>query len=413
MNVAQLHQRPPQHVPTSRSAPPRLTHAQAVEAAKAISPRLAQRAAAAESLRRIPEETLNELHASGLMRLMQPKAFGGSELGLCALMDVVLELARGCASTAWVYSNLASHAWNLGQLEAQAQHDIWDQDPDALGATGLAFPCGKATPVAGGYRLSGKWPFGSGVDACTWMFVGAMTERPGGAPERRFFVVKAPDFKPMDNWDAYGLTATGSHDVVMDGVFVPEHRSVSAEVFAAGQNLPGARLYPNPLFQMPTFAAFAYVLSSIPLGTAKAAVDSFTDGMRHRASTYTGARVAELGPVQSRIAEASACVEFAEAVLRRDWTALEEGVMRGEFPSLETKLRWKRNAAYATTLCVKAIDTLMPAAGASGLMSHLPLQRQFRDVHAASAHIALTWDVHAAAYGQSALGLQPQGGLLL
>jgi len=416
MKVAQLTSR---RSPKSASAPlpsqtPILTHEQAVAAARALAPKLAERALGAESIRRIPDETMADLHQAGLMRLMQPAAFGGSELGLCALMDVVLEIARGCASTAWVYSNLASHAWNLGQLEMQAQHDIWDEDPNALGATGLAFPCGRAVPVEGGYRLSGKWPFGSGVDACTWMFVGAMTECPGGgAPQRRFFVVKAPDFKHQDNWHAYGLTATGSHDVVMDDVFVPEHRSVSAEVFAAGQNLPGASLYANPIFKMPTFAAFAYVLSSIPLGTAKAAVESFTSSMRNRASTYTGARVAELGPVQSRIAEASACVEFAEAVLRRDWTELEEGVRRGEFPSLETKLRWKRNAAYATTLSVKAVDTLMPAAGAAGLMSHLPLQRQFRDVHAASAHIALTWDVHAAAYGQSALGLQPQGGLLL
>ncbi len=390
-----------------------LTHEQAVAAAKALRPRLAERAAQAEALRRLPDETVTELHESGLMRLMQPAAFGGSELGLCALMDVVVELAKGCASTAWVYSNLASHSWNLGQLSAQAQHDIWDEDPNAMGATGLAFPCGKAVPVDGGYRLTGKWPFGSGVNASTWMFVGAMTERTGGAPERRFFVVKAPDFTPQDNWHAFGLAATGSHDVVIDDVFVPEHRSVSAEVFAAGQNLPGGQLYSNPLFKMPTFAAFAYVLASIPLGTAKGAVEAFTETMRNRASTYTGARVAELSTVQSRIAEASACVEFAEAVLRRDWTTLEEGVMRGEYPSMETKLRWKRNAAYATTLAVKAIDTIMPAAGASGLLTSLPLQRQFRDLHAASAHIALTWDVHAAAYGQSALGLQPQGGLLL
>lgn len=394
-------------------ASPQLTHEQAVAAARALVPTLAKRAAHAESIRRVPAETMDELHASGLMRLMQPAAFGGSELGLSALMDVVMELARGCASTAWVYSNLASHAWNLGQLERRAQVDVWGKDPDALGATGLAFPCGKATPVKGGYRVSGKWPFGSGVDASTWMFVGALTERQGGAPERRFFVIQAPDFKSLDNWSAYGLCGTGSHDVLVDDVFVPEHRSVSAEVFAAGQNLPGARLYPNPLYSMPTFAAFAYVLGAVPLGTAKGAVEDFTSTMRNRASTYTGARVAELAPVQARIAEASACVEFAEVVLRRDWMELEAQVSRAEYPSLETKLRWKRNAAYATSLAVKAIDTLMPAAGAAGLMSAMPLQRQFRDIHAASAHIGLTWDVHAAAYGQSALGLQPQGGLLL
>jgi 3-hydroxy-9,10-secoandrosta-1,3,5(10)-triene-9,17-dione monooxygenase len=396
----------------ARNAPV-LTAQQAIEAAKKIAPRLAERAAQAEQIRRIPQESIKELNDSGLLRLMQPKRYGGSELGLGVLMDVVLEVCKGCSSTAWVYSNLASHSWNIGQFELQAQEDMWADDPFALAATGLAFPCGKATPVAGGYQVSGKWPFGSGVDASAWMLVGAMTEQNGGAPQRRFFLIPQSDFKSLDNWQAYGLTGTGSHDVQMEGAFVPEHRSVSAEIFAAGQNLPGAKLYSNKLFQMPTFAAFAYVLSIVPLGTAKAAVEQFTQTMRNRAGTYTGSRIAELSSVQARIAEAAACVEFAETVVRRDWTDLENAVQDSEFPSMETKLRWKRNAAFATSLAVRAIDALMPAAGAAGLSLHLPLQRQFRDIHAASSHIGLTWDVHAAAYGQSALGLQPQGGMLL
>ena len=117
-------------------------------------PRLAERAAEAERLRRIPQATIDELHQAGLMRLMQPARFGGSELGLDALMNVVIEIAKGCTSTAWVYSNLASHSWNIGQFELRAQEDVWGTDPDALAATGLAFPCGRAIPVDGGFKLS-------------------------------------------------------------------------------------------------------------------------------------------------------------------------------------------------------------------------------------------------------------------
>ena len=398
---------------SARIAPPKLSAEQAIAAALDMVPRLAQRAAQAESLRRCPQETLDELRDSGLLRMMQPARFGGSELGLDTLFNVVMELSKGCASTAWTYSNLASHNWNVGQLELQAQIDIWGEDPDACVATGLAFPCGRATRVDGGYRLKGRWPFASGVDASRWMMVGALIEQPAGPPERRFFLVPETGFRHLDNWQALGLSGTGSHDVEIDDVFVPEHRTVSAELFAAGQHLPGAKLYDNPLYAMPTFAAFAYVLCVIPVGTAKAAVEQFTQGMRARASTYTGARVAELAPVQARIAEASACVEFAEAVIRRDWQELESGVRQGRYPSAETKLRWKRNTAFATTLAVRAVDTLMPAAGAGGLNLNAPLQRQFRDIHAASAHFGLTWDVHAAAYAQSALGLLPQAGMLL
>lgn len=396
-----------------RRNPPRLGADQARRVAAELSSKLAQRAAEAERIRRMPEETVRDLRDSGLLRLMQPARFGGSEQGLDTLMNVVIELARGCASTAWSYSNLASHSWNIGQFELQAQQDVWGEDPDAVAATGLAFPCGKATPVDGGYRLSGRWPFASGVDASSWMLVGALTELPAGAPERRFFLVPRPEFRSFDNWHALGLCGTGSHDIEIPDAFVPAHRTISAEIFAEGRNLPGAKLYDNPIFATPTFAAFSYVLCSIPIGAAKGAVEQFTQGMRARAGTYTGARLAELTTVQMRIAEASACVEFAETVVRRDWQDLERGVAKGEYPSLETKLRWRRNSAFATSLCVRAIDTVMPAAGAAGLNLAMPLQRQFRDLHAAVAHIGLTWDVHAAAYGQSALGLPPQAGFLL
>ncbi len=397
-------------VPIARQ---RLTAQEAVQHAAAMVPRLAERAAEAERIRRIPQATIDELHETGLMRLMQPARFGGSELGLDALMNVVTEIAKGCTSTAWVYSNLASHSWNIGQFDLRAQEDVWGTDPDALAATGLAFPCGRATPVEGGYKLSGKWPFASGIDASTWMLVGAMTELPGRAPERRFFLVPQSQFRSLDNWDTYGLTGTGSHDVEVKEAFVPDYRSVSAEVFAAGQNLPGATLYKNPLYAMPTFAAFAYVLSIVPIATSKAVVEQFTAAMRARASTYTGSRVAELSSVQARIAEAAACVEFAETVVRRDWQELEAEANQRRYPSMETKLRWKRNVAFAAQLAVRAVDVLMPAAGAGGLTKSAALQRQFRDLHAASSHIGLTWDVHAAAYGQSALGLQPNAGFLL
>ena len=398
---------------SSTTKPIKHTSQSAIAAVKELVPRIAARARETEQLRRVHADTIRELHEAGLMRLMQPARFGGSELWLDDLMNVVFEIGKVCASSAWVYSNLASHAWNIGQFELQAQEEVWGNDPDALAATGLAFPCGKAMPVDGGYRLSGRWPFCSGINASSWMLVGAMTEQEGGPPQRCFFLVHEKDFTVYDNWNTFGLTGTGSHDVEIKDAFVPAHRSVSAEIFAAAQHLPGAKLYDNPLYAMPTFAAFAYVLCATPVAAAKGAVEQLTANLRQRAGTYTGARLAELNSVQIRIAEASACVEFAETVIRRDWQALEECARKRDYPSMETKLSWKRNAAFATQLAVRAVDALMPASGAGGLSAEGPLQRQFRDIHAASAHIALTWDIHGAAYGQSALGLPSPAGFLL
>lgn len=396
-----------------RAATPQLTAEDALARARALAPRLAERAQACEDLRRCPDETIAELRASGLMRLMQPRRFGGSELGAVAAIDVTLELSKACPSTAWVWMNLASHAWNIAQFELRAQEDVWGADPAAVAVTGLAFPCGSARPVEGGYLVSGRWPFGSGVDAAQWMLAGAMTEREGAAPERRFFLVPRERFRSLDNWRAYGLAGTGSHDVEIAEAFVPGHRSLAAEVFAAGRDVPGAKVHADPMYRLPTFATFGFFLAAVPLGAARGAVEQFVAATRKRAGTYTGARLAELAPLQIRIAEAAACVDLAETQLRADLAELVGAVAAGDAPPVEAKLRWKRNLAFEVRLATRAVDTLMAASGAGGLYAALPLQRLFRDVRAAAAHIALTWDVQAAAYGQHALGVPLQAGLLI
>ncbi len=394
------------------SSPP-LTAAAALELTQALAPRLAERAQACEDLRRCPDETIAELHASGLLRMMQPKCFGGSELGPAVLVDVAVEMAKACPSTAWVWMNLASHAWNIAQFELRAQEDVWNADPNALAVTGLAFPCGKARPVEGGYLVSGKWPFGSGVDAAQWMLAGAMTDRGSAPPERRFFLLPGEHFRSLDNWHAYGLAGTGSHDIEVKEAFVPEHRSIAAESVAAGMDAPGAKAHASPIYRLPAFATFGFFLASVPLGAARGALEHFVAGTRKRAGTYTGARLAELTPLQIRIGEASACIDLAETQFRADLAELVGFVEAGVAAPIDAKLRWKRNIAFEVQLATRAVDTLMAASGAGGLYTTLPLQRLFRDVRASAAHIALTWDVQAAAYGQHALGVPLQAGLLL
>jgi len=387
---------------------------QAVAAARLLTPGFAARAQQCEELRRCPEESLAELHASGLMRMMQPKRFGGSELGPDAMFEVILEICRGCASTAWVWFNLASHSWNIGQFGLQAQEDVWGGDPHAVASGGLAFPCGKAVPVAGGYKVSGRWPFGSGVDGATWHLVGAMVdEGEGKPPGRRLFLVPQTDYKSLDNWRAYGLTGSGSHDVEIKDAFVPEHRSIEGQLFARGIEVPGNRVNTSEWFRTPTFAVFGFSLAMPPIAIARTAVTEFIEGVKKRAGTYTGARLAELAPLQMRIAEASACVDIAENQLRSDMAEMIRMARAGEEPSMDLKMAWKRNCAFEGQMCVRAIDSLMVASGAGGLNLGGRMQRHFRDIHAGTAHIALTWDVQATAYGMHALGLPPQPGLLI
>jgi len=385
---------------------------QAIAAARALGPALAARAAECEAQRRCPDETIALLYASGLMRMMQPRMFGGSELGADVLLEVVLEMCKSCASTAWVWLNLATHSWNIGQFELQAQHDVWDADAGAVAATGLAFPCGKAIPVDGGYRVSGKWPFASGVDAAAWMLVGAMVER-AGAAERRFLLVPRPEFRSLDDWHAYGLAGTGSHNVVVDDAFVPAHRTLAAEVFAAGFDVPGGKVHLAPLYRLPTFATFGFALGMVPLGLARAAADAMVASLRRRAGTYTGARLADLAPLQMRLADTMAAVDYFETQFRADLTQMIAQTNAGQASPVADKLRWKRNLAYGVRLAKQAMDNVMSMSGAGGLATNSPLQRQFRDLSAAASHIALTWDVQAPMYGQNVLGLPTPPGFLV
>src|SRR4051812_31706747 len=142
--------------------------------AEALVPVLRERAAATEKLGRLPDATIEELHASGLFRVHQPARIGGSELPFRAICELPSIVAQGCASTAWVLANLASHHWMLAFWPAAAQDELWGESPDVLIGSAFIFPCGRATRVEGGYRLSGRWPFSSGVDPSAWNMIGAV-----------------------------------------------------------------------------------------------------------------------------------------------------------------------------------------------------------------------------------------------
>ena len=381
----------------------------ACERAARLVPRLSERAERCEGIRRCPEETLAELYDTGLMQIMQPRSYGGSELGMETAAEVAMVLAGGCASTAWVWMNLATHSWNIGQFGREAQEDVWGSDPRSVAATGLQYPCGRATRAHGGFRLSGRWPFASGVDGANWMIVGAQVD---GTSERLMLLVPKEDYQSLDNWRSFGLAGTGSHDVEIHDAFVPSHRSVRPELLAAGFDAPGALVNDSPVYRLPAYSGFGFALASVPLGAARAALDRFTAGARARATTSAASRMADLAPVQLRVAEAAACISFAETGYRENLRELVRLTQQNEPVSRDIKLRWKRDVSFAVSLSRRCVDTLMAAAGGNALSIASPLQRSFRDVAAASSHIGLTWDLQAALYGRHAMGL-PLGDDLL
>jgi 3-hydroxy-9,10-secoandrosta-1,3,5(10)-triene-9,17-dione monooxygenase len=379
--------------------------------AEALVPVLRERAAKAEELRRMPDETIEDLHRTGLFRILQPKRVGGSELPFRAIVELVAAISRGDGSTGWVLANLAAHHWLLGMWPQRAQDEIWGESPDNLIGSALIFPRGRARPVPGGYRLTGRWPFSSGVDAATWSLIGAIVhDEESGSAEPRIFVLPASDFTIIDTWHVIGLAGTGSKDVAVEDVFVPEYRTVAVKEITGGPN-PGSAVNPSVLYQLPAISLFAFCIAGVSLGIAQGAIEYFVETMRTRTSYYTGRNLADFVTVQVHLAEAAAIADSARAVLLGDCDEATRLVSEGEIPSLDHRARYRRDGAYAATLCTKAVDVLFQATGGGAIYARNPLQRAFRDVHAANAHYVLNWDINGAMYGRVALGLSPDATL--
>jgi 3-hydroxy-9,10-secoandrosta-1,3,5(10)-triene-9,17-dione monooxygenase len=379
--------------------------------AERLVPTLRERSRRTEELRRLPDETIADLHASGLFRILQPQRVGGSELPFRAIVELVAVIGRGCASTAWVLANLAAHHWLLGMWPKQAQDEIWGDSPDHLISSALIFARGRARPVPGGYRLSGRWPYSSGVDPATWNMLGAIVnDEEAETTEPRVFLVPASDYQIIDTWQVMGLIGTGSKDVAVEDVFVPAHRTLAVDHMTGGPN-PGCEVNPSVLYRLPAISLFAFCIAGVSLGIAQGAVEYFAETTRTRLSNFTGRNLADFNTLQVHLAEAAAIADAARAVMLHDCEEATRVVAAGELPSLEQRARYRRDGAYAATLCTKAVDLLFSASGGGAIYARNPLQRAFRDVHAAGAHYVLNWDINGAMYGRVALGLSPDATL--
>ncbi|AUX46102.1 uncharacterized protein SOCE26_076070 [Sorangium cellulosum] len=258
--------------PTGRD-PATLTHAEAVERARGMADDIRARAAEAEALRHIPKATIRGFIDAGLVRLLTPRAFGGHELSLDTFADVTIEIARADASTGWCFSFLNIHSWLLATFPVEAQEDVWRKKPDAA-LVDVNVPAGQASRVEGGYRLSGDWPWASGVHHCDWaMLAGVVSPEPGaegGPPDMRLFLVPREDMEIRDTWHVAGLRGTGSHNVVVKDRLVPQHRTARMAELSGGQ-APGSRFHTNPLYRLPMITGLAASVVAAILGASQGA----------------------------------------------------------------------------------------------------------------------------------------------
>ena len=395
------------NAPVRKSAAPGfagVSYAEAIERARGLVPALRGRAAAAEAAREMPAETIAELHATGLLRTLQPKRWGGMEFDYVGYVDFPMELARGDASVGWNLANLQIHHWMLALYDERAQEEVWGANPDALIASGIAFPQGSGRRAEGGFVIGGKWNFSSCSNIADWDMLAVTVKEGERTVDHRMCLLHKSQYQVIDDWKVLGMRSTGSMTVVAKDVFVPEHKALCMYQVRGGAGFPGARTNKNPAYQVSANPLLGHGIGACAVGNAQAALELSLDAVKQRSTSYTGAKMRDFQAVQLRVGAAGAKIDAARLILRNDCIEGQEIARRGEVADALKKLSWKRNLAYAVNLSTEAVDLLHAMAGANGIYESYPLERIFRDAHSLAGHFSFSFDAQASAWGLSALG---------
>ncbi len=363
-----------------------------------------------EQQRHVASDLVGMMRDAKLFRVLQPERFGGFEYGYDVFVELVAAVAAGDGSTGWVYSLGAVHPWLIACFPEAAQQEVWSQNEDAIAAVSYA-PVGKALPEKDGYRLSGRFSFASGVDNADWGILGGMLPLKDG-PKPGFFLIPRSQFSIHDDWFTMGLAGTGSKTIVVEDQFIPAYRAVAFSELLSG-NGPGTATNANPLYRQPMLAVVPYCLVAPALGMARGALDTFKEqvaGRNTRGAVAGGNnKMTEFTTIQMRVAEATASIDAAELMIHRDVRETMAVVEAGNPANVGLRMRNRLTHSFSTKLLMQAVDAVFLAAGGSALGLQHPVQRFWRDIHAASSHISLNWDSVSAMYGQHVFGLEPKG----
>ncbi len=371
--------------------------------ARNMVPVIRARTKQADELRRMPDETVEDFREAGFYRILQPAKFGGFELPYGMQTELAMELGRGCASSAWDASITACHAWLGGMFAPKAQEEIWGDDQNSMISTSFRGAGYQAQATDDGIILSGRWKYSSGIRHCDWIILAVDVPRDGESrPDSVLALVPMSACRIEDSWYASGLTATGSNDIVVENHLAPNYRILNV-MELRGQETPGSAINPHYNYRLPLHGVFSFNIIGSAIGAARLTLDSVVDGLSGHVSV-TSASVAEQPSVRLRISEARAATDAAHALVMKNLAEIWDLGGSGEVPAMEQKLRYRTDNAFAAKLCLQAVDIIYPLLGARGLNADDPANRAWRDVHAITNHIALTWDVQGILHSAHMLG---------
>ncbi|WP_244928390.1 3-hydroxy-9,10-secoandrosta-1,3,5(10)-triene-9,17-dione monooxygenase oxygenase subunit [Nocardioides sp. W7] len=353
-----------------------------------LLPIFRERADEAERLRVVPEASIKELEDTGFFRLLQPKRFDGFEADPVTFYSAVRDIASACGSTGWVSSVVGVHPWQVALFADEAQQAVWGEDTSTRLSSSYA-PTGKATVADGGYTLSGKWSFSSGCDHCQWVLLGGLVfNAEGQVVDFKTFMVPREKYTILDVWHTVGLAGTGSNDIVVDEVFIPEAFTLSMSETGQCRG-PGQEQNTSDLYKLPFHSIFTGTITTPIIGMARGAYAEHVAMQQQRTrAAYLGEK-ASLDPFAAvRIARASSDIDAAWALLINNIREEMDHVARGEKIPLGVRLKVRRDQVLGSQRALDAIDVLFEASGGRALATGTYLQRAWRDAHAGRVHAA-------------------------
>jgi alkylation response protein AidB-like acyl-CoA dehydrogenase len=345
---------------------------------------------------------MDALAAAGVFYHFVPKKYGGLEFGLLDLIDIVMPIAESCMSTAWVTSFCMQHNFLAAQFPAEGQDEIFREFPYTI-AAGTAAPPSRGVKVEGGYLVDGRIGYASGIVHSNWAQFVANVAAEGEAPDMRFMMVPIDQVQILDTWYVDGLAATGSNDILLKDLFVPERRTVSFEALRSGSG-HGAELYDNPLFKVPV-DILLNISSSIPaIGTARATVAEFQQRVRSKGTVGPDGQQTFKSASLMRLAEAELMANCAEMLLRQAASETEEAPRQGHMLSGEERVRIRSRIAYAVELARNAVRVIADGAGSSAHALSNPIQRAARDTNMIASHAVYDRDSALELWGKVLVG---------
>jgi len=373
-----------------------VTPEELIARALTLAPVLRERANETEKSGCVPEETMADFHRLGLLRMSQPKRFGGYEMGWDVMCQISQVLAAADCSQAWVHKICADHAQMVATFPYEAQEEVWENNHNTIICASFD-PLGRATPVEGGFRFSGKHSFSSGVDYADWLICGGFIVDGDRRAGPHFFLSKRSDAKILDDWDTMGLKGTGSKSFVIEDAFIPAHRFLDGGLARIGKG-PGTKINTAAVYRTPRGGVTSTGFAALAVGTAQGVLQEWLSYTAPRKSR--GIPVADDPGTHMLVARSTAEIAAAEALYFGTISGAQQRLEAGETLSEFDLSTARRNVGFSAKLALKSGSRLFNAAGGRALTNSSGLGRQYRHLIAAAGHHAMVWERNALAYGQ-------------